>query len=98
MILEIAQLEALPGKSAEFEAQMEKIARNMVDCLGYRGQELHRDVERENHYYIIARWDRLENHTWTFANSAVLQEAQAALKPLIVGPPTVHHTELVFND
>jgi heme-degrading monooxygenase HmoA len=97
MILEIAQIEIRPGKSREFEAAMAGIARKMAGCRGYRGQELQRDVERPDHYYLIAKWDRLENHTVDFAGSPVLREAQQLLEPLLSAAPVVHHAEVVFT-
>lgn len=91
MILEVATLDVIPGKEAEFEAsfaQARHIIAGMQGCLAH---ELQRCVERPSRYVLLVKWEKLEDHTQGFRQSAGYQEWKALLHHFYDPFPTVEH-------
>ncbi len=69
MVLEVARLDVLVGREAEFEAAMRE-ARPLIEATdGFEGMELRRCVETPNRYLLTVRWRTLEDHTVGFRQS-----------------------------
>ena len=91
MILEIAQLQIRPGRTAEFEFAFAKAQSILSAMRGYRGHELQHCVENDLHYMLLVRWERLEDHTVGFRQSTQYQEWRALLHHFYDPFPTVRH-------
>jgi heme-degrading monooxygenase HmoA len=91
MILEIAQLQIRPGRTAQFEAAFAQAQTIIASMQGYRGHELQHCVENDHQYMLLVRWDQLEDHTVGFRQSAQYQEWRALLHHFYDPFPTVLH-------
>ena len=89
MVLEIAQLQVRPGRTAEFEAAFAQAQSIIASMNGYRGHELQHCLENDHQYMLLVRWDRLEDHTVGFRQSAQYQEWRALLHHFYDPFPTV---------
>lgn len=95
MILEVAMLDVIPGREAEFEAAFRKAAPIISSMKGYVSHDLQRCLERGNRYVLLVRWQKLEDHTVGFRGSPQYQEWKALLHHFYDPFPTVEHFEAV---
>ena len=93
MILEVAILDVVPSKEAEFEQaflQAEKIISSMK---GYVDHELKRCLENSSRYLLLVNWDTLEDHTEGFRCSSEYLEWKRLLHHFYDPFPQVEHYE-----
>ena len=93
MILEVAILDVVPSKEAEFEQaflQAEKIISSMK---GYVGHELKRCLENSSRYLLLVNWETLEDHTEGFRRSYEYLEWKRLLHHFYDPFPQVEHYE-----
>ena len=95
MILEAARLDVRPGQTAEFEAAFRRASAIIAAMPGYLRHELHRCIETEGRYLLLVQWERLEDHTVGFRESAAYQEWRALLHHFYDPFPIVEHFEQV---
>jgi heme-degrading monooxygenase HmoA len=95
MILEIAQLQVVAGKAAEFEAAFRTAQAIISAAPGYVSHELNRCVEQPGTYVLLVRWKSLHDHEEGFRKSAPYQEWKRLLHHFYGSPPTVLHYEAV---
>ena len=91
MILEVAMLDVIPGREAEFErsfAEARRIISSMPGCLSH---DLKRCVEKPSRYILLVSWATLEDHTVGFRGSPQYQEWKALLHHYYDPFPTVEH-------
>lgn len=91
MILEAALLPVIPGREAVFEAAMDKARHIIAASPGFIAMELRRGIETPSHYLLLVRWQRLEDHTVGFRQSARYQEWRALLHHFYDPAPQVVH-------
>jgi heme-degrading monooxygenase HmoA len=91
MILEVAVLDVKPGQTAAFKAAFAQAAPIIARMAGYRGHELQRCVEQPNRYLLLVKWDKLEDHTVGFRQSAEYQEWKRLLHHFYDPFPVVEH-------
>jgi heme-degrading monooxygenase HmoA len=91
MILEVAILNVIAGREAEFEAAFRKAQKIISSMHGYRSHELQRCVETASRYILLVQWDKLEDHTVGFRGSAAYQEWKRLLHHFYDPFPTVEH-------
>ena len=91
MILEVAVLDVKPGQTAAFETAFAKASPIIARSAGYRGHELQRCVEQPNRYLLLVKWERLEDHTVGFRQSADYQEWKRLLHHFYDPFPEVEH-------
>jgi heme-degrading monooxygenase HmoA len=91
MILELALLDVIAGREAEFEAAFAQAQTIIASMPGYLGHELQRCVERPSRYVLLVRWQRLEDHTNGFRGSAEYQRWKALLHHFYDPFPDVEH-------
>ena len=96
MILEVAILNVIAGKSIEFEAAFSEAQKIIAQSPGYISHELQKCLELENQYLLLVRWETLEAHTEGFRRSAKYQEWKALLHHFYDPFPTVEHYSSVF--
>lgn len=90
-ILEVAMLHVIPGREAEFEAAFREASSIIASMTGYRWHRLHRCIEAPSTYLLTAEWERLEDHTVGFRESAEYQRWRALLHHFYDPFPTVEH-------
>jgi len=95
MILEVAILNVIPGREAQFETAFRKAQAIVSSMKGYRSHELRRCLETANRYILLVNWDRLEDHTTGFRGSAEYQEWKRLLHHFYDPFPIVEHYETV---
>jgi len=91
MILEIATLDVKSGEEQDFEESFNQARAIIAQMPGYVSHQLHRCVETPNRYVLLVNWERLEDHTEGFRNSAQYQQWKALLHHFYEPFPTVEH-------
>jgi len=91
MILEIAVLDVIPGREADFEQSFGEAKSIIASMKGYISHELERCVEKPSRYVLLVRWQRIEDHTEGFRNSPEYQQWRALLHHYYDPPPQVAH-------
>jgi heme-degrading monooxygenase HmoA len=96
MILEVADIRIVPGKSAEFDAAVQRGAETVIArAKGFRGYKVNRGVESPDRYLLMIYWETLEDHTRGFRESPAFAQWRAIVGPFFAAPPAVEHFELV---
>ncbi len=93
MILEVAPLDVLPGKTDEFEEAFAEASGIISSAHGYLSHELQRSVETPQRYVLLVRWETLADHTENFRGSAAYTEWKRLLHHFYDPFPTVEHFE-----
>lgn len=93
MILEVAILNIRPGTNEAFEAAFREASGIISSMPGYRSHELRRCLEAPSRYLLLVHWQRLEDHTIGFRQSAEYQQWRALLHHFYEPFPTVEHYE-----
>jgi heme-degrading monooxygenase HmoA len=96
MILEVAMLDVIPGRTAAFEAAFDQAQHIIAGMAGYRSHQLQRCLEQPDRYLLLVEWDTLEDHTVGFRGSAAYQQWRALLHHFYDPLPAVEHFEQVF--
>ena len=94
MVYEIAQIEVVPGKEADFEAGFTQAKPLFDRAQGCGGARLHRVIEHPGRYILEVIWATREDHTVTFRESEDFQEWRRLVGPFFNKPPEVVHTEI----
>jgi heme-degrading monooxygenase HmoA len=95
MVLEQAVLPVKPGQEPEFETAFEQAKAIIATMPGFRSLTLSRCIERPHAYLLLVEWERLEDHTEGFRESAEYQQWRALLHHFYEPFPSVEHFELV---
>ena len=91
MVLEIATLNVIPGKEAEFESAFAEAKGIIAAMPGFESLELQRCLEQTNRYALLVQWAKLEDHTVGFRQSAEYQRWRALLHHFYDPFPQVEH-------
>jgi heme-degrading monooxygenase HmoA len=96
MITEIAQIDVKPGTEKDFEAACANAKTYFMRAKGAKSMELHRSIEQPQRYWLLGKWETLENHTVDFRGSEDFAAWRALVGPYFAAPPDVEHTETVL--
>lgn len=96
MILEVAILNIVPGKSSEFESAFNEAQKIIASIPGYIKHEVQRCIEDKDQYILMVNWETLEDHTVGFRKSEQYQKWKALLHHFYDPFPTVVHYTKVF--
>jgi len=97
MITEHATLDVRQGQEAAFERAFAR-AKDLISASpGFVSLELLRSIETPNRYLLLARWERLEDHTEGFRKSAAYEDWKALLHHFYDPFPTVEHFQIVAH-
>jgi heme-degrading monooxygenase HmoA len=91
MIVESAILSIKPGKGEAFEAALRTALPLIEATPGFRGIEVRPCLEKTDHYLLLVRWEKLEDHTVGFRGSDRYEKWRAALHHFYDPFPTVLH-------
>ena len=98
MILEVAVLNIIPEREAEFESAFQ-IASGIISVMdGYISHQLQRCIEKNSQYILLVNWETLEHHTIGFRGSPQYQEWRNLLHHFYDPFPTVEHYELICEN
>jgi heme-degrading monooxygenase HmoA len=97
MTLELAILDVRDGESAAFERAFAEAQEIISAMPGFDHLELQRCLEDAHRYVLLVGWDRLEDHTEGFRQSADYERWRALLHHFYDPFPTVEHYEPVFE-
>ena len=91
MVLELAILNVIPRKEADFERAFAE-ARGIIAAMpGFLSLELQKCVEHANRYALLVQWSTLEDHTVGFRQSTQYQRWRALLHHFYDPFPHVEH-------
>ena len=91
MILEVAILDVIPGREAEFQKAFLEAERIISSMNGYVNHELKRCIEKTSRYILLVNWQQLQDHTEGFRKSPQYQEWKALLHDFYDPFPEVEH-------
>ena len=98
MILEAATLSITPERKPEFEAAFAE-AREVVSAMpGFISLQLHRCIESDGRYLLLAQWRSVEDHTVGFRQSPQFLRWRQLIGPYFAGTPFVEHYEFVCGN
>ena len=97
MILEIATLHIKPGTETDFENAIERTMPILERAKGCRDGKLYRSVDTPLRYFLLLKWDNVENHTVDFRMSDDISEWREAVAPFYTDQPIIEHTQLAVN-
>ncbi|CAL1518901.1 antibiotic biosynthesis monooxygenase [Chitinophaga sp. MM2321] len=95
MILEVAVLDVIAGRTPQFEINFNMAKKLISSIEGFADLQLQRCLEQPNRYILLVNWDTLESHTTGFRQSAVYQEWKKLLHEFYNPFPVVQHYELI---
>jgi heme-degrading monooxygenase HmoA len=91
MILEVAILNIRDGLCDAFEVAFGEASPIIASRPGYVSHELRRCIETPSRYILLVQWQRLEDHTVGFRQSAEYQRWRTLLHHFYNPFPTVEH-------
>lgn len=97
MIFEIAELNVVAGREAEFEAGVRQAVPLFQRARGCHGMELQRSVETPTRYRLVVQWDTVEDHMVHFRGSPDFQEWRRLVGGSFSAAPVVEHTSTVLR-
>ena len=97
MIMEHALLSVRPGEERAFETAFAEAKSIIASIPGFRRLTLSRCLERGSTYLLLVDWQRLEDHTVGFRESAQYQQWRSLLHHFYEPFPTVEHYEEVLS-
>ena len=95
MVLELAILNVIPGRGADFEAAFGDARSIIASMPGLVSLELQQCLERPNRYALLVRWSTLEDHTVGFRKSAEYQRWKQLLHHFYDPFPEVEHYQRI---
>jgi|SRR6478735_368366 len=96
MITELAILYVKDGQQHLFESDFEKAGQFISSIKGYAGHSLQKCLEQHNKYILLVNWEKIEDHTIGFRQSAVYQQWKELLHHYYDPFPVVEHYEMVL--
>jgi heme-degrading monooxygenase HmoA len=97
MILEIVRIDVRAGLEAEFEHNLAESTSLFNRAKGCRGVAVRRSVERPSRYWLLVRWETVENHTGDFAKSEDFQTFGKLVGHCFAAAPQVDHAEEIWT-
>ena len=97
MILEAALMTIKKGEEAQFEKAMAKAKLVISASPGFRGMEIGRSIENPQRYLLRVWWNKVEDHTVGFRESARFKDWRGLIGPYFDGTPAVEHYQAPFE-
>ena len=91
MVLEAAALYVLSGKENDFEADFKIAGQYISSVPGYIKHSLQKCLEQNGKYLLLVEWEKLEDHTVGFRQSAVYEPWKKLLHHYYDPFPMVEH-------
>jgi heme-degrading monooxygenase HmoA len=97
MILEVAILDVIPDKIAEFEASFQRAQEIISSTKGWQGHQLQQCLEVPNRYILLVRWQKLEDHIVGFRESEAYLKWKKLLHHYYSPFPVVEHYSMKYE-
>ncbi|GAA1230966.1 heme-degrading monooxygenase HmoA [Microbacterium phyllosphaerae] len=98
MILEVADIRAPEGASAEFEAAIRLGLENVLSTAdGFVSYRLLAGLESPDRYLLLITWQTIEHHTIGFRNSSLYDDWSSIVRPQFASAPQVEHFTAVLD-
>jgi len=91
MITEIAVLFIKQNEIDQFESDFKEAGKYIASIPGYKKHSLQKCIEQSNKYVLIVEWEKLEDHTVGFRQSAAYLEWKRLLNHHYDPFPIVEH-------
>ncbi len=98
MILEVAVLNVKPGLEQEFEQVFSEAQLIIASMPGYLSHQLQTCLENSSRYLLLVNWEKLEDHTVGFRESAQYQRWSALLHHFYDPFPSVEHYQVLVEN
>lgn len=95
MVLEVAVLNVVPGREADYEAAFAEANPIIASMPGFVSLRLERCIEVANRYVLLVEWETLDDHTVGFRGSGGYQRWRELLHSFYDPFPTVEHYSTV---
>ncbi|HLU32751.1 MAG TPA: antibiotic biosynthesis monooxygenase [Natronosporangium sp.] len=91
MVLEVADIEVVPGQEAAFLAAYARARELVATTPGCRSVRMTRGVESPARFVLLVEWDSVEAHLENFRASERFSAWRAQIGPYFAAPPVVEH-------
>ena len=91
MVLELAILNVIQGREADFERAFREARSIIASTSGFVSLDLQKCLEQPNRYVLLVQWAKLEDHTVGFRQSPEYQRWKALLHHFYDPFPQVEH-------
>jgi quinol monooxygenase YgiN len=91
MVLEVADIQVIPGAEADFSDAYRGIREVLVTTPGCLSVRMTRSVESKSRFVLLVEWDSVEAHEQNFRGTDRFTRWRAALGPFFANPPNVEH-------
>jgi heme-degrading monooxygenase HmoA len=91
MVLEIAQIEVLPGQEDAFTDAFLKGRELLTATPGCRSVRMTRGVESPSRFVLLVEWDSVEAHEVNFRRTEQFTTWRGLIGPYFARPPMVEH-------
>lgn len=91
MVLEIAQIDVLPGQEDGFAAAYAQARPILAETEGCLTTRMTRGVESPSHFVLLVEWESVEAHVENFRNTDRFTRWRTILSPFFAKPPFVEH-------
>ncbi|MGY3212604.1 antibiotic biosynthesis monooxygenase family protein [Mucilaginibacter sp. HD30] len=91
MVLEAATLYVIPGSERDFEKDFKIAGQYISSIRGYVRHSLQKCLEQDGKYLLLVEWEKLEDHTVGFRQSAVYEPWKKLLHHYYDPFPVVEH-------
>ena len=98
MITELAILFVKDGEQDNFQSDFAKAGQFISSIRGYAGHSLQKCIEHSNKYVLLVNWEKIEDHTIGFRQSAVYQQWKSLLHHYYDPFPVVEHYEMIISN
>jgi heme-degrading monooxygenase HmoA len=98
MILEAATINVTPERKPEFETAFAEARKVIAAMPGFKSLQLHRCIESDGRYLLLAQWRSVEDHTVGFRQSPQFLRWRELIGPFFAGTPFVEHYQFVCGD
>ena len=90
-VLEVADINVLPGTEAEFEVAYRGAVEVLRTTPGCKSVRMTRGIESPSRFVLLVEWDSVDAHEQNFRNTERFTTWRAAIGPFFDGPPRVEH-------
>jgi heme-degrading monooxygenase HmoA len=92
MILEVADIQIIPGTQAAFEDAIRRGVETVISrAKGFMRYQVQGGLENPDRYLLLIEWATLEDHTVGFRGSDDFAQWRAMVGPFFAAPPRVEH-------
>lgn len=91
MVLEVAEINVLPGHEADFIAAYQKGRELVVSTEGCRSVRMTRGIESPSRFVLLVEWDSVAAHEENFRATEKFPIWRGLIGPHFAEPPRVEH-------